>query len=298
MEEEDNVDGTDAPIDAPRRPAVTGAPRCAGKIVVLTGAARGQGAAEALALARAGATVIACDVLEAEGHAAAEHANACETVLAAGGSVAHRSLDVTETDDWIALAYWLQETYGRVDALVNNAGIPSRDRLPEVDLELWERTFRVNVTGPMLGMKYLVPLMDPGSSIVNVTSVSALSGHVAAAYTASKWALRGLSRTASLEFGARGVRVNAVMPGLIDSPMMLGASPAFFDAAITEIPLGRPGFPEDLGPLMVYLVSDESAYMSGAELTIDGGMTSHASHKQIADATAARPKPDEPTPVA
>ena len=129
--------------------------------------------------------------------------------------------------------------------------------------------------------------MPAGSSIVNVCSVAALSGHVAAAYTASKWALRGLTRTASLELGARGIRVNAVMPGLIETPLMESASPAFREAALAEIPLGRTGTVDDVAPLMVFLVSDESAYVNGAEIVVDGGLTAHVSHKGIADAIAA-----------
>ncbi len=239
---------------------------------MVTGAARGQGAAEARALADAGATVVATDVLPFDD--------------ADGQGVVQRPLDVTDAAGWGELADWLRGAYGRVDALVNNAGIASRGRLPHVDLDSWRRTFEVNVTGPLLGIQALVPLMPVGSSIVNVCSVAALSGHVAAAYTASKWALRGLSRTASLELGARGIRVNAVMPGLIETPLMESASPAFRGAALAEIPLGRTGSVADIAPLMVFLVSDESAYLSGAEIAVDGGLTGHGSHKGIADAIA------------
>ena len=249
--------------------------RCAGKVVVITGAARGQGAAEARALAGEGAVVVATDVLDFE---------RAETEPSAGGTVVERRLDVTDPAGWAELADWLQGEYGRVDALVNNAGIASRDRLPYVDLDTWRRTFDVNVTGPLLAIQALVPLMPAGSSIVNVCSVAALSGHVAAAYTASKWALRGLSRTASLELGARGIRVNAVMPGLIETPLMESASPAFRGAALADIPLGRTGSVEDVAPLIVFLTSDESAYLNGAEIAVDGGLTAHVSHKGIADA--------------
>lgn len=254
--------------------------RLAGKVVVVTGGARGQGAAEATALADEGAFVVAADVLDAEGEAL-QIASAY-----AGHQVVYRHLDVTDAAGWSALADWLREEHGRVDGLVNNAGVAGRDRLPNVGLDTWERTFAVNVTGPLLGIQALVPLMPAGSSIVNVCSVAALSGHVAAAYTASKWALRGLTRSASLELGPRGIRVNAVMPGLIETPLMEGASPAFREAALAEVPLGRTGTPEDVAPLMVYLLSDESAYMTGAELVVDGGLTAHVSHKGIADATA------------
>ncbi|MBZ5740928.1 SDR family NAD(P)-dependent oxidoreductase [Nocardioides mangrovi] len=238
-----------------------------GKVVVVTGAARGQGAAEAEALRTAGATVVATDVLpfpDGEG----------------------RHLDVTSPEDWAALAASLRDEYGAVHALVNNAGVAARERLPHVSLDVWQRTFDINVTGPMLGIQALVPLMPPGSSIVNICSVAAVSGHAAAAYTASKWALRGLTRSASLELGStRGIRVNAVMPGLVDTPLMESAPPAFFDAALAEIPLARVGTPADIAPTIVFLVSDDSSYYNGAEIVIDGGMAAHVTHKRIADAT-------------
>jgi 3alpha(or 20beta)-hydroxysteroid dehydrogenase len=196
-----------------------------------------------------------------------------------------RQLDVTSPEDWASLATWIEAEHGRVDALVNNAGVAARERLPDVTLETWDRTFAINVTGPMLGIQALVPLMPAGSSIVNICSVAAMSGHAAAAYTASKWALRGLTRSASLELGSRGIRVNAVMPGLIDTPLMASASPAFTDAALAEIPLGRVGQVADIAPTIVFLVSDDSAYYNGAEIVIDGGLTAHVSHKRIADAT-------------
>lgn len=270
--------------------------RCAGKVVVITGVRRGIGVDTVRALVDAGATVVATDRNEAEGLALVEDVMA--SLGPSSGSVEFVRLDVTQPDDWVSLSYRLSDVHGRVDGLVNNAAVLSRDRLPEVDLDLWERTFQVNVTGPMLGMKYLVPMMPPGSSIVNVCSIVATSGHVAAAFTASKWALRGLTRTASLEFGPRGVRVNAVLPGLIDTPILCSASPALVDAALSEIPLGRIGAPSEVTPAIVFLVSDESSFMSGAELLVDGGQSGHASHKAIADATAARPKalPGEGTP--
>ncbi|HEY6743144.1 MAG TPA: SDR family oxidoreductase [Lapillicoccus sp.] len=253
-----------------------------GRVVVVTGAARGQGAEEARSLAAEGATVIATDVLDFESFDA-------EGAGWDSADIIERRLDVTSESDWAALAGWLRTEYGRVDALVNNAGVAARERLPNVTLETWQRTFDVNVTGPMLGIQALVPLMPPGSSIVNICSVAAVAGHAAAAYTASKWALRGLTRTASLELGSKGIRVNAVMPGLVDTPLMASASPAFTEAALAEIPLGRVGVPTDIAPTIVFLVSDDSAYYNGAEIVIDGGLTAHVSHKRIADAT--RPLP-------
>ena len=249
------------------------------RVVVVTGGARGQGAAEVEALAREGATVLATDVLDEEGQVLAEK------LTAEGLAVDYRHLDVRSPEEWAALAAGIDSVHGRVDALVNNAGVAARERLPDVSLDAWQRTFDINVTGPMLGIQALVPLMRPGSSIVNICSVAAMAGHAAAAYTSSKWALRGLTRTASLELGERGIRVNAVMPGLVDTPLMASASPAFTEAALAEIPLGRVGVPADIAPTIVFLVSDDAAYYNGAEIVIDGGLTAHVSHKGIADAT-------------
>ncbi len=250
----------------------------AGKVVVVTGAARGQGAAEAEVIARAGATVLATDVLDDDGRALAGR------LSAEGLDVEFSSLDVSDAAAWEGLADRLRRGPGRVDALVNNAGIAARGRLPHVSAEEWRRAFDINVTGPLLGIQALVPLMPSGSSIVNICSVAAMSGHVAAAYTSSKWALRGLTRSASLELGPLGIRVNAVMPGLIETPLMENASPAFRGAALAEIPLGRVGTVDDVAPLVAFLVSDGSAYLTGAEIAVDGGLTAHVSHKGIADA--------------
>jgi 3alpha(or 20beta)-hydroxysteroid dehydrogenase len=251
--------------------------RMAGKVVVVTGAARGQGAAEAALLAAEDARVIATDVLDDLGQELAGGLPAATPPL-------YRHLDVTSAADWNDLAGLLRDRYGVVHGLVNNAGIAARDRLPHVRLDAWQRAFDVNVTGALLGIQALVPLMTEGGSIVNVCSVAALSGHVAAAYTASKWALRGLTRTASLDLAGRGIRANAIMPGLIDTPMMDSAGPAFLAAALAEIPAGRIGTPGDVAPLVAFLLSDESRYISGAEIAVDGGMTAHVSHKRIADA--------------
>jgi 3alpha(or 20beta)-hydroxysteroid dehydrogenase len=249
----------------------------AGKVVVVTGAARGQGAAVAALLAGQGACVIAADVLDDLGQ---------ELVggLPAAAAPRYCHLDVASAADWDDAARLLRDRYGVVHGLVNNAGIAARDRLPHVRLDAWQRAFDVNVTGALLGIQALAPLMTEGGSIVNVCSVAALSGHVAAAYTASKWALRGLTRTASLDLAGRGIRANAIMPGLIDTPMMDSAAPAFRAAALAEIPAGRIGTPGDVAPLVAFLLSDESRYISGAEITVDGGMTAHVSHKRIADA--------------
>lgn len=246
-----------------------------GRTVVVTGGARGQGAAAVEAVARAGAVVVAADILDSDGDSLAER------LRADGLTVTYAHLDVRSESDWEAAV----EPFGEIHGLVNNAGVAARQRLPYVDLDAWHRTFAVNVTGPLLGIQAVVPRMSPGASIVNICSVAAMAGHAAAAYTASKWALRGLTRSASLELGSQGIRVNAVMPGLIDTPLMADAPSQFTEAALREVPLGRIGTPADIAPTVVFLLSDDSSYYNGAEIVIDGGLTAHASHKGIADAT-------------
>ncbi|WP_255657303.1 SDR family NAD(P)-dependent oxidoreductase [Actinoplanes sp. L3-i22] len=237
--------------------------RVNGKIVVVTGAGQGQGAAEARLLAAEGATVIACDIN-------------------AGPGI--RELDVTDPAGWAALAADLRQRYGRVDALVANAGITWRARLGELDPADLRRVSDVNVTGTLLGIQALTPLMTGGGSIVVVGSVAALTGHYPVAYTASKWALRGLAKAACLELGPRGIRVNTVHPGYIETPMTASAAPAFRDANVAETPLGRTGTSDEVAPLILFLVSNESSFITGAEIPVDGGLTAHGGVKSISDA--------------
>jgi Short-chain alcohol dehydrogenase of unknown specificity len=172
-----------------------------GKVVVITGAAGGQGAAEARMLAEEGALVVATDV----------------EVPELGEGIVSRELDVANEHHWRGLAEYLSAEHGRVDGLVNNAGVTWRARLTDLERADLERVMAVNVTGPLLGIQTMVPLMTDGGSIVNVSSVAGLQGYHAVAYTASKWALRGLSRAASMELGPKGIRVNAICPGYIET---------------------------------------------------------------------------------
>ncbi|MER5793648.1 SDR family oxidoreductase [Streptomyces sp. NPDC001980] len=237
--------------------------RLRGKVVVVTGAAGGQGAAEAGELTRQGARVIATDVTEAPG---------C------------RRLDVTSAQDWARLAVELRETHGRVHGLVNNAGVTWRARIDDVRPEDMARVHAVNVTGPLLGIQHLLPLMRVGASIVNVGSSAALTAHYPVAYTTSKWALRGLSRTAAMELGPRGIRVNTIHPGFVETEMTASAAPAFREANLRETPLGRTGTVDDITPLVVFLLSDDASFITGAEIPVDGGLTAHGGAKSISDA--------------
>jgi NAD(P)-dependent dehydrogenase (short-subunit alcohol dehydrogenase family) len=252
--------------------------RFAGKTVVVTGGARGQGAAEVAALAREGADVVSLDVLEAEGEALAQ------SLAGEQGSVTFRRHDVSSAGDWQELGGWIAERPSALHGLVNNAGISHRFRLHEVTLEGWNHTLAVNLTGPMLGIQTCVPLMREGGSIVNVGSVAALTGHYTVAYTASKWALRGLTRVAAMEYGPRGIRTNIVHPGYIETPILANAPRALMEASLALTPAGRPGESEEVAALVLFLLSDEAAYVNGAEISIDGGFTGHGGAKVILDA--------------
>ena len=185
--------------------------RLDGKVVVVTGAARGQGAAEVELMAELGARVVACDVLDAEGTALAERL---------GDAVRYRHLDVTEPADWTTVISDVVAEDGRVDVLVNNAGVYRRALLAEYTVEQIRTMLDVNLVGPMLGMQAVSPIMPDGGVIVNIASTAAMKGFGGALpYASSKWGLRGASRSAAIEFAPR-IRVNCVLPGAVDTPMI------------------------------------------------------------------------------
>jgi 3alpha(or 20beta)-hydroxysteroid dehydrogenase len=241
------------------------------RVIVVTGAAQGLGAAISVAAVDAGATVIGADLI----------------LTAPDERLTMRELDVTDQSQWDAFADWLRREHGACHGLVNNAGITMRTRLGEVSLADWNRTLAINATGPMLGMQALMELMPAGSSIVNIASIAALTGHFAIPYTASKWALRGLSRAASLELGPRGIRVNAVMPGLMATSMTSDVPQQVSEALIGSVPLARAATTADVAATVLFLLSEESSYLSGLEIPVDGGQMAHGGMKSLSDAVRA-----------
>jgi len=240
--------------------------RLKGRIILISGGARGQGAAEARLCAAEGAKVVITDLLEAEGQQLARELG--------GGAVFVRH-DVTQEADWAA-AIAAAQRLGGLHGLVNNAGIYQPRTLMETDAALFERHMRVNQLGCFLGMKAVVPLMEQsgGGSIVNISSVAGLRGSPGAiAYSATKWALRGMTKAAAVDLAPRKIRVNSVHPGPIDTDMLKVRTPEQNAERLTRVPMARMGTAEEVAKLVLFLLSEDSGYITGAEVAIDGGAT-------------------------
>jgi 3alpha(or 20beta)-hydroxysteroid dehydrogenase len=231
---------------------------------LITGAARGQGAAEARLFRDEGARVWITDVLTTEGQA-----------LAAEIGGQFRRLDVRDENGWNELVTEIVSNDGRIDALVNNAGIFRSGRVFETSLEEFEEVMAVNCTGVFLGMKAVAEPMRKARSgaIVNISSLAGLSGAMNAfAYGTSKWAVRGMTKTAAVELARRGIRVNSIHPGLIETDMMHQLPGAQEGKLAARIPLGRSAQAEEVAKLALYLASDDSSYSTGGEFIVDGGL--------------------------
>lgn len=252
-----------------------GSDRVAGKVALISGGARGMGASHARALAAHGASVVVADLLEEEGRALVEKVNA-ET----GIEVAmFAPLDVTDYPSWERAVSAAVERFGRLDVLVNNAGIFTRGSVEDADVDEWRRTIEIDLTGNFLGMKAAVPHMKAaGGSIINISSIAGLVGfRNRAAYAAAKWGVQGLTKTSAMDLGPYGIRVNSVHPGSVKTPMTAGLARGF-----GQIPLGRDAETEEISDLVLFLASDESSFMTGACLAIDGGETAGNNLRQDA----------------
>ena len=243
--------------------------RLAGKVALITGAARGQGEAEARVFVAEGAKVVLGDVMDDHGKAVAE---------SLGGSAVYLHHDVSREESWANFVASALQAFGHLDILVNNAGILHVAPIAEIKLEDYMRVIQVNQVGCLLGMKAVIPSMAKagGGSIVNISSISGFEGAMGlVAYVSSKFAIRGMTKTAALELGRLGIRVNAICPGGVDTPMGRGDSEGFENidssAWYRALPLQRIGKPEEVAKLALYLASSESGYCTGAEFVIDGG---------------------------
>jgi 3alpha(or 20beta)-hydroxysteroid dehydrogenase len=243
----------------------------AGKVALVTGGARGQGAAEGRLFTDEGATVVLADVIDADGE---------QTAKEIGGQYLH--LDVASEEEWDTVVADMIATHGRLDVVINNAGIFRSARLVQETLEQWDTVIAINQTGVFLGMRAAARAMieaGNGGSIVNISSVAGLEGIFGSmAYSASKWAVRGMTKVAAKELGRYGIRVNSIHPGLIETPMTAGF-PAIVDDEKRRrnekmTPLGRVGTPEDIAKMALFLAGAASDYCTGQEFVVDGGIHS------------------------
>lgn len=233
------------------------------KVVLITGSARGQGATEARQAASAGAHVVVTDVLDDLGAAVATEI---------GGT--YQRLDVTSSGEWKTVVDEVVSAHGRIDGLVNNAGIYRPDTILDDNLDTFRVITEVNQYGVYNGMAAVAPVMrDQGSgSIVNISSIAGMRGQRAIAYVASKWAVRGMTKSAATQLAKYDVRVNSVHPGAIETDMLFDLGTEAIDRLVEAIPMGRCAKPEEVGNVVMFLLSDESSYVTGAEILVDGAL--------------------------
>lgn len=237
------------------------------KVALVTGGSRGIGAAYARILVAEGAKVVIGDILDTEGQ---------ELAAELGGAAAFIHLDVTQPAEWMAAVAFAVASFGGLNVLVNNAGIANGAPITEFKLDLWRKTIDINLTGTFLGMQAAIPEIAKakGGSIINISSVEGLRGSAGLhAYVASKFAVRGLTKSVALEVARLGIRVNSIHPGLIETDMT-----KTIKAGALQIPMGRSAQPSEVAQLMLFLASDESSYSTGAEFIIDGGLTAGVPH--------------------
>ena len=247
--------------------------RLENKVALISGGARGMGAAEARMFAREGAKVVIGDVLEAEGRQVEAEINEI------GGECVFIHLDVTQESEWQQAVQTAVTRFGKLDVLVNNAGIVTKTRIVDTTVEEWDRMMNVNVKGVFLGTKAAIPEMRKagGGSIINISSISGMIGHPgdSAAYNSSKGAVRIFTKSTAIQYAKEGIRANSIHPGSIDTPM---AGPRLNDPELQRqaeamTPLGRTAHPDEVAYGVLFLASDESSFMTGSEVVIDGGYT-------------------------
>jgi len=247
--------------------------RLEGKVALISGGARGMGAVEARLFAKEGAKVVLGDILEAEGRKVESE------IRATGGEAIFVRLDVTSESDWKNAVETAVSRFGTLNVLVNNAGVSGHGRIEDVTLDMWNRVMNINATGVFLGTRTTIPAMrrGGGGSIVNISSQLGLVGvdNSSPQYQASKGAVRLLTKATAIQYAKERIRANSVHPGPIVTPMTEArrADPESYRLTVSRIPLGRYGEPEDVAYGVLYLASDESSFMTGAELVIDGGWT-------------------------
>lgn len=248
--------------------------RLEGKVAIVSGGASGIGEATCRLFAAEGARVVIADLNDALGSALASD------IRDGGGEAAYLKLDVTDEDQWRAVVSETVTRFGKLDVVVNNAGISAPGRPPAEDqtVEGWDAVMAVNAKGVFLGTKHAIPEMRKGGggSIVNISSVYGNVGSKGGtAYHASKGACRTFSKAAAIQYADVKIRVNSVHPGFVDTPMTEGmhSQPGVREERVAKTPLGRMGLPEDIAYGILYLASDESQFVTGSELVIDGGMT-------------------------
>ena len=240
------------------------------KVAIITGGAQGMGAADARLLVAEGAKVVIGDILDEKGEALAAE-------LGAAARYVH--LDVSDDEQWQAAVDTAVKEFGKVNVLVNNAGIVQVGPLKSLDVEKWNRVLAVNLTGAMLGIKAVLgPMREAGGgSIINVSSIEGMRGASwVHSYVASKWGLRGLTKSAALELASDNIRVNSLHPGFIRTPMT-----KHFPDDMVSAPLGRPGRPEEVATFVVFLASDESSFSTGSEYVVDGGLITDVPHRAL-----------------
>ena len=244
------------------------------KTVLISGGSRGQGAAEARLFAQAGARVVVADVLDDEGRA---------LVQSIGAAADYRHLDVSREQDWADAVAFAKSALGGLHVLVNNAGVSLRGvDLASTTRADWDRVLSVNLTGPFLGIKAAAPLIrdSGGGAIVNIGSTAGINGHFAAAYSASKWGLRGLTKAAAMEYADWNIRVNAVHPSIVPTPMVEGAD-KFVEAMEHVTALERSASLDDVAHAVMFLASEAGGYLTGIDLPVDGGFTELGIYRQV-----------------